>query len=72
MDRDLAAVVCSHCGHKFTIDVAKFIADSPDLGLDPTCLPARCPDCFFTTVVNIVNPMSSSAPVLRSVRKRST
>jgi hypothetical protein len=70
-ESDRAVVVCSHCGHKFVIDVAQFIADDPDYGANPTYLTARCPECFFATTVNIVNPMSASAPVLRTVQKRS-
>jgi DNA-directed RNA polymerase subunit RPC12/RpoP len=69
MDRDLAAIACSHCGHKFIVDIADFIETNlKDFGPNPRYMGARCPECYLETVVNIVNPLSSQRPMLRSVR----
>lgn len=68
VESDRVAVVCSHCHHKFVIDVAKIVADNPDFKANPTYLPARCPECFLATVVNIVNSMSTQRPILRKAR----
>jgi hypothetical protein len=70
VESDRAVVGCSHCSHKFVIDVAKFIADNPDFGANPTYLSATCPECHLATVVNLTNPMSGQNPLLGKARPK--
>ncbi len=69
MDKDKAAITCTHCGHRFVVDIANFIAKNlEDFGPNPRYMGASCPVCHLATTVNVVNPLSSQRPTLRGVR----
>ena len=69
MDKDKAAITCSHCGYRFVVDIANFIAENlEDFGPNPSYMGTSCPKCHLSTTVNIVSPLSSQWPTLRRVR----